>query len=131
MKPRSSSPAALRQEYLDRLRRDRAGALQLRVAYPRVQQLRLQLNFEGAMTNIPSPWSHVLHPPAPAFFEFPCPYADCDGHFDLTNVVNLLIADQLSKTGGMLKCQGQRLNRQTTRMPCQLNINYEFTVTYQ
>jgi hypothetical protein len=130
MKLRSSSLAALRQEYLDRLRRDRAAAPQLRVAYPRVQRLRLELNFEGAMTNIPAPQSHMLHPPARAFFEFPCPYADCDGQFDLTSVVNLLMADQLSKAEGMLKCQGQRPGRQTTRTPCQLHLNYEFTVTY-
>lgn len=130
MKLRSSSPAALRQEYLDRLRRDRAGAPQLRVAFPSVQQLRLELKFDGTMTNIPASRSHVLHPPARFFFEFPCPYADCDGQFDLTSVVNLLLPNQ-SKAEGMLKCQGQRPDRRITRTSCQLHLNYEFTVTYQ
>jgi hypothetical protein len=127
----SSSPAALRQEYLDRLRRDRAAAPQLRVAFPSVQQLRLELTFDSTTTNIPASQSHVLHPPARAFFELPCPYADCDGRFDLTTVVNLLLTDRLAKGEGTLKCQGQRPDRRTTRTSCQLHLNYELTATYQ
>lgn len=127
----SSSPAASRQEYLERLRRDRAAAPQLRVAFPAVQQLRLELRFEGRTTNIPASQSHVLHPPARAFFEIPCPYADCDGQFDLTSVVSLLMTDRLPKAAGTLQCQGQRPGRQVTRTPCQLHLNYELTVMYQ
>ena len=115
---------------MDRMRRNRAAAPQLRVAFPAVQQLRLELKFEGQTTNIPASQSHVLHPPARAFFEFPCPYADCDGQFDLTSVVNLLLADRISKAEGVLKCQGHRPDRRTTRAPCQLHLNYEFTVIY-
>jgi hypothetical protein len=115
---------------MDRLRRERAAAPQLRVAFPSVQLLRLELKFEGAKTNIPASQSHVLHPPARAFFEFPCPYADCDGQFDLTSAVNLVLADRISKAEGALQCQGHRPDRQTTRTPCQLHVNYEFTVTY-
>jgi hypothetical protein len=127
----SSSPAVLRQEHIDRLRRDRAAAPQLRVAFPGVQQLRLELRFFGTATNIPASQSHVLHPPARAFFELPCPYADCDGEFDLTAIVNLLLADRLAKVEGTLKCQGHRPDRRIARASCQLQLNYEFTVTYQ
>ena len=120
---------------MDRLRRERAAAPQLRVAFPGVQQLRLELKFEGVTTNIPASQSHVLHPPARAFFEFPCPYADCDGQFNLTGAISLLLADRPSKAGiskaeGVLKCQGQRPDRRTTRASCQLHLNYEFIVTY-
>ena len=118
-----------RQERLDRRRRDRAAALALRAAYPGVLRLRLDLHFDGAK-NVPASQSHELHPPAQAFFEFPCPFADCDGQFDLTGVVNLLLADRISKAEGVLKCQGQRPDRRTTRAPCQLHLNYEFTVIY-
>ena len=131
MKLPSSSPAAVRQEYLDRLRRDRAAAPQLRVAFPSVQQLRLELKFYGTATNIPASQSHVLHPPARAFFELPCPYADCDGQFDLTAIVNRLLTDGLAKVEGTLQCAGQRPDRRALRTPCQLHLNYEFTVTYQ
>ena len=115
---------------MDRLRRDRAAAPQLRVAFPDVQQLRLELKFDGTATNIPASQSHVLHPPARAFFEFPCPYADCDGQFNLTSVVSLLLTDRTAKTEGVLECQGQRPDRRTTRASCQLRLNYKFTVTY-
>jgi hypothetical protein len=119
----------LRQEYKDRLRRDRAAAPALRVAFPNVEQLRLELKFASTTTNIPAQQSHVLYPPARAFFEFPCPYADCDGQFDLTGTVDLLLADSVSKAEGTLKCQGHRPGRGATRIPCQLHLTYEFTVT--
>jgi hypothetical protein len=121
----------LRQERAERLRRDRAATPALRVAFPAVQQLRLELKFEGTATNIPAAQSHVLHPPARAFFEFPCPYADCDGHFDLTAAVSALMGSRLAAADGVLKCSGQRLDRSAARIPCQLHLNYAFTVTYQ
>jgi len=126
----STSPAVSRQEYKDRLRRDRAAAPPLRVAFPSVQQLRLELKFASTTTNIPASQSHVLHPPARAFFELPCPYADCDGQFDLTSAVDLLLAGSSPKTEGTLKCQGHRPDRGVTLTPCQLHLTYEFTVTY-
>ena len=126
----SSSPAALRQEYLERLRRGRAAAPALRVAFPSVQQLRLELNFASTTTNTPASQSHVLHPPARAFFEFPCPHVDCDGRFDLTSAVDLLLANRLTKANGTVKCQGHRPDRRAPRMPCQLHLSYEFTVMY-
>jgi len=115
---------------MDRLRRGRAVAPQLRVAFPGVQQLRLELKFEGPTTNIPAPQSYVLHPPARAFFEFPCPYADCDGHFDLSEAVSVALADRPPKAEGALICAGQRPDRRTLRTPCELHLNYEITVTY-
>ena len=126
----SPSPAVLRQEHKDRLRRDRAAAPSLRVAFPSVEQLRLELKFASTTTNIPASQSHVLYPPAQAFFEFPCPYADCDGRFDLTGTLDLLLADRMSKAEGTLKCQGHRPDRGATRTACQLHLTYEFTVMY-
>lgn len=126
----STGPAALRQQYIEQARRDRAAAPQLRAAFPKVQQLRLELKFDSPTANIPASQSHVLHPPARAFFELPCPYADCDGRFDLTAPVNLLLADRLSKAVGAVKCQGNRPDRGGVRTPCQLHLSYEFTVIY-
>jgi hypothetical protein len=131
VRPSSSSPTALRQERAERLRRDRAAKLPLREAFPAVQQLRLELKFEGRATNIPAAQSHVLHPPARAFFEFPCPYADCDGQFDLTVAVNTMLADRVPGTEGVLKCSGQRLDRHASRIPCELQLHYAFTAIYQ
>src|SRR2546429_6898620 len=57
------SPAAERQERRDRLRRDRAAALALREVFPAVQQLRLELLFQGSTSTTPGPQSHILHAP--------------------------------------------------------------------
>lgn len=120
----------MRQLYIEQARRDRAAAPQLRAAFPKVQQLRLELKFGGMATNTPASQSHVMYPPARAFFELPCPHADCDGRFDLTAIVKLFMADRRSKAEGTLKCQGHRPERLAARAPCQLHLGYEFTVTY-
>ncbi len=125
------SPAAARQERRDRLRRDRAAALALRVVFPAVQQLRLELIFESTSSSTPAPQSHVLHPPARAFFEFPCPYADCDGQFDLTGAVNAALADPEHRAEGVLECSGKRARDFGSKQPCQLRLIYTVTATYQ
>ena len=124
------SPAAARQERRDRLRRDRAAALALRVVFPAVQQLRLELTFESTTSSTPAPQSHVLHPPARAFFEFPCPYADCDGQFDLTAAVNAALADSTHRTQGVIECPGKRARDVGLKQPCQLRLTYTVAATY-
>lgn len=132
MRLSSSSPAALRQERAERARRDRAAALALRDAFPAVQQLHLDLKFEeAAAASIPAAQSHVLHPPARAFFAFPCPHADCDGQFDLTTAVDAELKDHATEAEGVLKCSGQRLDRRASRVPCELYLHYTLSVAYQ
>jgi hypothetical protein len=123
--------AASRQERADRLRRDRAAAQALRAAFPAVEQLRLDMQFEGAAANIPAPQSHVLYPPARAFFAFPCPYADCDGQFDLTAAVNDAIADPSHRTHGVLECSGTRVGERASRYPCLLRLRHGIIATYR
>jgi hypothetical protein len=125
------SPAAERQERRDRLRRDRAAALALREAFPAVQQLRLELLFQGTAPTTPAPQSHTLHAPARAFFEFPCPYADCDGQFDLSAAVKAALADPAHRATGTLGCSGKRAVRVGEKEPCQLHLNYIVTATCQ
>jgi hypothetical protein len=128
----ASSPAALRQERAERLRRDRAATLTLRETFPAVQQLRIELRFEGTAPNIPTSQSHVLHPPAQAFFSFPCPHADCDGQFDLTAAANAVLSNQpVAEAQGVLKCSGQRLDRRASRVPCELHLHYKLSVLYK
>ena len=125
------SPAAERQERRDRLRRDRAAAPALRVVFPALQQLRLELLFQGSTSSTPAPQSHVLHPPARAFFEFPCPYADCDGQFDLTAAVGAALADSEHWAEGALECSGKRAWHIGSKQPCQLRLIYTVTATCQ
>src|SRR5438045_2956068 len=52
--------AAARQERMERLRRDRAAAQAVRVAFPAVEHLRLELKFESTTSSTPTLQSHVL-----------------------------------------------------------------------
>ncbi len=130
MRLSSFSPAAARQQRQDRLRRDRTAALALRAAFPEVEQLRLDLRFDGAARNTPASQSHVLHPPARAFFEFPCPYADCDGQFNLTADVAAAVASTTHRIEGELECSGVRARDHATKQPCQLRLSYTITAAY-
>ncbi|HEY6923906.1 MAG TPA: hypothetical protein VI653_10585 [Steroidobacteraceae bacterium] len=130
MRLNPSSAAAAREERTGRLRRDRAAALTVRAAFPSVQQLRLDLEFEGAAANTPTPQSHVLHPPARAYFTFPCPYADCDGQFDLTEAVNAALDDRSPQPEGVSQCPGTRVGNQASRQPCLLRLTHRITATY-
>jgi len=123
------SSAVARQQRRDRLRRDRAAAVALRVAFPAVQHLRLELKFESSSAQAPTLQSHILHPPAQAFFEFQCPYADCDGHFDLRGPVKAALADP-AHHAAVLECSGLRPWDCASKRPCQLQLLYKVTATY-
>lgn len=118
------TPAAKRQVRWDRLRRERAMAPALREAFPAVQQLRLEFLFRGPGSNSPAMQSHTLHAAARAFFEFPCPYADCDGQFDLSAAVKVALADSTRRTTGELECSGKRVVRVGASEPCRLRLHY-------
>ncbi len=129
MRLSTSSPAAVRQQRADQLRRDRAAALTLRSAFPAIQQLRFDLQFEGTTANTPTSQSHELHPPARAFFTFPCPYSDCDGRFDLTGAVNGALADPSNRSEGVLECAGVRAWDHGSKQPCRLRLVYTIAAT--
>lgn len=131
MRLSSTAPRATRQQRLDRLRRDRAAALTLRAAFPAVEQLRLEFSFEGAAPGTPAAQSHVLHPPARAFFEFPCPFANCDGLFDLGAVVNTVLSGAADRLAGSLECGGLRARDHASKQTCGLRLNYVVSALYQ
>jgi hypothetical protein len=123
--------AAERQERRDRLRRDRAAASALRIAFPAIEQLRFEFTFQSASTSTPASQSHILHPAAAAFFEFACPYANCDGQFDLTGAVNTALTDTAHQAKGVLECHGVRARDGGSNQPCELRLVYSVTAIYQ
>ena len=125
--PRNADAHTLRME---RLRRDRAASQSLRVAFPAIQQLRLELRFAGATANSPGSQSHVMHPPARAFFTFPCPYANCDGQYDLTAAVKAALDDPAFRTEGSLECGGLRAQKYDSKQPCELHLLYTVTAMH-
>ena len=128
---RFAPPAATRQERMDQYRRDRAMAPVLRATFPTVEQLRIELKFEAPSSSTPTPQSHVLYPPARAFFEYPCPYWDCDGQFDLSGAVTAALGHATHRAEGVLECQGSRIGDRATRHPCLLRLFYGVTATFQ
>jgi hypothetical protein len=126
MKLAPSHAAAARGERTELLRRDRAAAKALRSVFPAVEQLRLDMRFEGTKANTPTSQSHELYPAARAFFTFPCAYADCDGQFDLTAAVSALLAKRSLSAEGVLECRGNRASGQS----CSLRLLYKITATY-
>jgi hypothetical protein len=112
------------------LRRIRTAAQVLRIAFPAVQHIQLELKFETSNRLTPASQSHQLHPPARAFFEFPCPYADCGGSFDLTAAVNAALADQARHSQGVLACEGLRPLSYATRKLCGLRLIYTVDATF-
>jgi hypothetical protein len=89
--------------------------------------LRLELTFEGGGSNAPAFQLHILHPPARAFFRFPCPHADCSGQFDLTAAVHEAFADPAMRSTGVLVCSGMRPRTHDTKQSCQLRLLYGVT----
>lgn len=126
----SSRNADAHQQRMDQLRSDRAAAASLRVAFPAIQQLRVELKFVSRNANAPGSQSHVLHPPARAFFIYPCPYANCDGQFDLSHAVNAALDEPSLRADGVLECAGLRAQKLDSRHPCQLRVHYTIIATH-
>lgn len=119
--------AATRQDRSSQLRRDQEAAPKLRAMFPAVEQLRFELSFEGGAVSTPVPQSHVLHPPARAYFSFPCPYADCDGRFELAAPVRAAVDDPSHRVEGVLECTGSRASDFASKPPCQLRLHFAVT----
>lgn len=119
--------ATARQDRSAQLRRDQAAAPKLRAMFPAVEQLRFELSFEGGDASTPVPQSHVLHPPARAYFSFPCPYADCDGRFELAAAVQAAMEDPSHRIEGVLACAGFRARDFLPKPACQLRLRFRLT----
>jgi hypothetical protein len=127
MKLGNARGAATRQDRFTQLRRDREAAPKLRAMFPAVEQLCFELSFDGGGTATPVPQSHVLHPPARAYFSFPCPYSDCDGRFELATAVQAAVEGPSHRIEGELECAGSRASDFASKPRCQLRIHFTLT----
>lgn len=130
MRLAKANPEAVGLARADRMRRDRSSAPVLRIAFPTIQQIHLELKFEGSGRLTPASQSHGMHPPARAYFEFPCPYANCGGSFDLTGAVNLALADEARHSEGVMECAGSRARDYASRQTCGLRLVYTIDATF-
>jgi hypothetical protein len=113
----------------ERQRRDRAVTQALRECYPQFASLRLEFDFSDDTKFTPAPQVTVLHPPATAYFIFPCPYSDCDGEFNLAPVVGEIANSGGLHDEGQMRCCGQRIGPNGERANCGLTL--EFSVHVQ
>lgn len=132
MKLSSASAKGARNALRERQRRDRAAAQPLRVIYPQLTTLRLEFKFkEEDVTPLPAPQTFTMHPPANAYFLFPCPYADCEGEFDLSSAVGNVLREQGTHADGQLQCSGHRNRERVGRSPCNLHLEYSIEALHE
>ncbi len=127
MKSASPSPEAALNLRREKQRRNRLAAKELRVQYPQFATVRVDLSFDDEVSRPPAAQSIVLHPPAHAYFVFPCPYAGCTGELDLAANVDHIAEQGKAREVGHARCNGERHGRQG-KGPCDLHIKYSIAV---
>src|SRR5688500_957694 len=75
MKFTTVGPEGARNILREKQRRNRMAAKELRVQFPQLASIRIDFAFSDESLQPPAPQSIVLHPPARAYFGYPCPYA--------------------------------------------------------
>lgn len=113
----------------------RAAAPALRERFPQIGRLCIELDFAHPGGITPSPQQHTLHPAARAFFRFPCPCAECDGDFDLTNVVMAVLKQPEPRgrhatrmASGQLQCEGWHARDRATGRACTIELHYRLSM---
>jgi len=102
----------------------------MRVAFPGVNELRVELQFDSADKWAPATQVHILHPPAAASFRYPCPISGCSGHFELDSSINDLLKRSESKLADDALCAGVRPEDRSTSKACALHLRYRVEATY-
>ncbi len=127
----SRTTRSLLEQSREQLLRRRAAAGTLGNAFPAVEQIRVELRFAASASSVPAAQRHALYPPAPAYFEFACPFGDCDGSFDLNGVASPLLKNADPQADGTIQCSGSRTRSGMPRQPCSLRADYRITAQYQ
>lgn len=125
----SPSRRSLLEQQREQLRRRRVSAPTLADTCPTVEQVRIQLEFRDTPDVPPNNQAHDLFPAAAAFFEFPCPYGDCDGVFSLHEAVSSLLSAGSTQSRGQVRCAGTRAGTERTR--CSVKAVFRVTARYQ
>jgi hypothetical protein len=112
-------------------RRARAEAPRLRQEFPAVERLQIVLRFVNMTSCASADQTHTMHPAAQAFFSFPCPYADCDGRFELHGVIAEALTRSAHDCEGELRCSGHRLRDGDNGLACGLTVHYAVAAFYQ
>lgn len=110
-------------------RREAAGTLAS--AFPRTELVRIHLQFGSKNGPVPAARTHALYPSAQAYFEFACPYGDCDGSIDLNAVALQLLRNGGTQANGTLYCPGTRTADGGARPPCNQRVDYWIVTRFE
>jgi hypothetical protein len=130
---KASNSALLRREQLTN---ENLRAAQLGKLFPDVGQLRIELTFHEPDERLPQPsaQSRTLYPAAPAFFRFACACTDCDGIFDLTELITAFLTKNTGRKAGAgiegrIACAGTRFRDHTSlQVPCPMQLEFRIRV---
>jgi hypothetical protein len=121
---------SLFRERKERLRKARDAAATLRSAFPKATLVNIELQFLPATAPPHAAQSFVMYPAARAFFEYPCPYGDCDGIYELGAAAAQALGGENSAVSGTLECGGLRSRDGLQRQPCGLAMSYTITTKH-
>ena len=127
----SRTARSLLEQKREKSMRKRQAAGTLATAYPRVEQVRIQLRFVTKKGVVPAAQTHALYPSAQAYFEFACPHGDCDGSIDLNGIALPLLRASGVQADGTVHCPGTRTGGGTVRPPCNQRVDYWISAQYQ
>ena len=127
MKHTSLGSEGARNLLREKQRRNRLAAKELRVQFPQIATIRVDLVFTDEVSQPPAPQSIVLHPPARAYFVYPSPNASCNGELDLAANVDDIAEHGKVRAAGHARCNGERHGGQG-KAPCALHIEYSIAV---
>ena len=117
----------------ERLKQEHRNAVLLRMAYPALSQLHVELDFDDGTERPPSLQIHDYFPGARSLFRYPCPCHACDGDFDLSAVVAELVGGhcELPVRNMTIACTGQRLHLNLSRSACPIRAGIRIRATWR
>ena len=134
---KASKTAQTKREWLVR---ERQLSAPMADRFPGLEEMRIELAFGGlrAGESVPSSQLHTLYRAARAFFRFPCPYASCDGDFDLTEAVEQIAMQSAdpsrftASVDGRMQCQGHRFQSDPLlRTRCPIELTFQLSLKPQ
>jgi hypothetical protein len=130
MPPQPRQKLSAFRERKERFRKARDGTQTLRSAFPDATLVNVHLLFLPESAPPHAAQSFVMYPAARAFFQYPCPYGDCDGVYELGAAATQALARENSGVSGTLECSGVRSRDGLQRQPCGLGVRYAITARY-
>jgi hypothetical protein len=113
----------------EELRKRRASAGTLREVSPGTALVNVQLSFLPLSEPPHAAQSFVLYPAARAFFEYPCPYGDCDGVYDFSAEAKRALRKEKEPVTGTIECSGMRSHERSQKDKCGLRVRYSISAS--